>query len=59
MGDGLVAEPGEGVLYAGGGTVLPGLHDHHVHILSPATSLASFRPAPRRSARKPNRPTAG
>jgi predicted amidohydrolase YtcJ len=42
MGDGLVAGPGEGVLYAGGGTVLPGLHDHHVHLRSAASALDSF-----------------
>lgn len=42
MGVGLVAESGEGVLYAGGGTVLPGLHDHHVHVRSAASALDSF-----------------
>ena len=42
MGDGLVAGHGEGVLYAGGGTVLPGLHDHHVHVRSAASALDSF-----------------
>ncbi|OBH74655.1 amidohydrolase [Mycobacterium scrofulaceum] len=42
MGDGLSAESGEGVLYAGGGTVLPGLHDHHVHVRSAASALDSF-----------------
>ncbi|OBI80764.1 amidohydrolase family protein [Mycobacterium sp. 1245805.9] len=42
MGDGLVAGEGEGVLYAGGGTVLPGLHDHHVHLRSAASALDSF-----------------
>jgi predicted amidohydrolase YtcJ len=42
MGDGLVAKRGEGVLYAGGGTVLPGLHDHHVHVRSAASALDSF-----------------
>jgi len=39
---GLVARRGEGVLYAGGGTVLPGLHDHHVHLRSAASALDSF-----------------
>ena len=39
---GLAAEPGEGVLYAGGGTVLPGLYDHHVHVRSAASALYSF-----------------
>lgn len=42
LGDGLVAERGEGVLYAGGGAVLPGLHDHHVHLRSAASALDSF-----------------
>lgn len=42
VGDGLVAREGEGVLYAGGGTVLPGLHDHHVHLRSAASALDSF-----------------
>ncbi len=42
VGDGLVARRGEGVLYAGGGTVLPGLHDHHVHVRSAASALDSF-----------------
>ena len=42
VGEGLVAGKGEGVLYAGGGTVLPGLHDHHVHLRSAAGALDSF-----------------
>ncbi|OBI30233.1 amidohydrolase [Mycobacterium sp. E1386] len=46
MGDGLLAERGEGVLYAGGGTVLPGLHDHHVHVRSAASALDSFLVGP-------------
>lgn len=41
-GDGLTPRAGEGVLYAGGGTVLPGLHDHHVHLRSAASALDSF-----------------
>src|ERR1700758_2262128 len=41
-GQGLVARHGEGVLYAGGGTVLPGLQDHHVHLRSAASALDSF-----------------
>jgi predicted amidohydrolase YtcJ len=39
---GLTPRKGEGVLYAGGGTVLPGLHDHHVHVRSAASALNSF-----------------
>jgi predicted amidohydrolase YtcJ len=42
LGEGLVAQPGEGIVYAGGGTVLPGLHDHHVHLRSAASALDSF-----------------
>lgn len=41
-GEGLSPRTGEGVLYAGGGTVLPGLHDHHVHLRSAASALDSF-----------------
>jgi predicted amidohydrolase YtcJ len=46
IGDGLVARKGEGVLFAGGGTVLPGLHDHHVHLRSAASALDSFLVGP-------------
>lgn len=46
VGDGLVAGRGEGVLYAGGGAVLPGLHDHHVHVRSAASALDSFLVGP-------------
>ncbi|MEB3980526.1 amidohydrolase family protein [Mycobacterium sp. 663a-19] len=42
VGDGLTVRPGEGLLDAGGGTVLPGLHDHHVHVRSAASALDSF-----------------
>ncbi|OBA70692.1 amidohydrolase [Mycobacterium sp. 1554424.7] len=42
VGEGLAVGDGEGVLYAGGGTVLPGLHDHHVHLRSAASALDSF-----------------
>ena len=34
------------VLDAGGGTVLPGLHDHHVHLRSAASALDSLRVGP-------------
>lgn len=46
VGSGLVARPGEGVLYAGGGTVLPGLYDHHVHLRSAASALDSLTVGP-------------
>ncbi len=38
--------PGEQVYDADGGTVIPGLHDHHVHLHSAAASLASIRVGP-------------
>jgi predicted amidohydrolase YtcJ len=38
----IAAQPGEDVLDVGGGTVLPGLHDHHVHLHSAASALASL-----------------
>lgn len=43
---GLTPRPGEGVLDAGGGTVLPGLHDHHVHLHSAAAALDSLSVGP-------------
>ncbi|SPM39137.1 Predicted amidohydrolase YtcJ [Mycobacterium numidiamassiliense] len=46
VGDTLAAEPGESVLDAGGGTVLPGLHDHHVHVRSAASALDSVMVGP-------------
>jgi predicted amidohydrolase YtcJ len=46
VGDNLAVRPGEGLLDAGGGTVLPGLHDHHVHIRSAASALYSFSVGP-------------
>lgn len=42
----LAVRPGEGLLDAGGGTVLPGLHDHHAHIRSAASALYSFNVGP-------------
>lgn len=46
MGAGLTPRPGEGVLDAGGGAVLPGLHDHHVHVRSAASALESLTVGP-------------
>ncbi|OBJ50519.1 amidohydrolase family protein [Mycobacterium sp. 1423905.2] len=46
VGDGLAARPGEAVLDARGGTVLPGLHDHHVHVRSAASALDSLSAGP-------------
>jgi predicted amidohydrolase YtcJ len=38
---------GESVLDASGCTLIPGLHDHHVHVHSAAAALASVRVGPR------------
>jgi predicted amidohydrolase YtcJ len=46
VGDNLAVQQGEGLLDAGGGTVLPGLHDHHVHVRSAASALYSFTVGP-------------
>ncbi|WP_071286071.1 amidohydrolase family protein [Mycolicibacterium llatzerense] len=37
---------GEDVFDAAGGTVIPGLHDHHVHLRSAAAALTSVRVGP-------------
>ncbi len=42
----LTARPGEDVLDAGGGTVIPGLHDHHVHLRAAAAALGSVHVGP-------------
>jgi predicted amidohydrolase YtcJ len=44
--DALTPRPGEDVLDAAGGTVLPGLHDHHVHLYSAAAAATSIRVGP-------------
>jgi predicted amidohydrolase YtcJ len=46
MGRNLVARQGERVLDARGGTVLPGLHDHHAHLRSAASALDSVSVGP-------------
>lgn len=46
VGRNLVARRGEHVLDARGGTVLPGLHDHHVHVRSAASALDSVPTGP-------------
>lgn len=43
----LAQSPGESVLDASGCTVIPGLHDHHVHVHSAAATLTSVRVGPR------------
>ena len=44
--DTLAPRPGEDVFDAAGGTVLPGLHDHHVHLNSAAVAETSIRVGP-------------
>jgi predicted amidohydrolase YtcJ len=54
LADGMVAacapalrpEPGEEVIEAAGGVLLPGLHDHHVHLLALASAAASVSVGP-------------
>ena len=43
----LVPGKGEDVIDAEGATVIPGLHDHHVHLRAAAAALASVRVGPR------------
>ena len=45
--EGLTPAAGEDVLDAAHGTVIPGLHDHHVHLHSAAAALTSVRVGPR------------
>lgn len=44
----LAPEPGEVVFDAGGGAVLPGLHDHHLHLLAYAAGIGSVQCGPPR-----------
>ena len=44
--DGLTPTRGEAVYDAAGGTVIPGLHDHHVHLRAAAAALHSVRVGP-------------
>ncbi len=44
--DGLTPRRGEEVFDAAGGTVLPGLHDHHVHLYSAAAAENSLQVGP-------------
>jgi len=46
VGRDLPREPGEDALDAAGGALLPGLHDHHVHLLALAASLDSVACGP-------------
>ncbi|HEX4504784.1 MAG TPA: amidohydrolase family protein [Alphaproteobacteria bacterium] len=42
----LAPAPGEAVIDAGGDTLLPGLHDHHIHLLAFAAARDSVRCGP-------------
>ena len=42
LGRGLERAPGDRVLVARGGALLPGLHDHHLQLLSWAAALGSL-----------------
>ena len=42
IGPHLTPAPGESVLDAGGGEVLPGLHDHHIHVFAAAAAYGSL-----------------
>jgi predicted amidohydrolase YtcJ len=44
--DNLAPRPGEDVFDGAGGTVLPGLHDHHVHLHSAAAAETSVQVGP-------------
>ena len=46
MGAGLVARPGEEVVEGGGGALLPGLHDHHLHLWALAATERSVPVGP-------------
>lgn len=46
VGDRLTPQRGEDVFDAAGGTVLPGLHDHHVHLYSAAAAEGSVHVGP-------------
>lgn len=46
IGQSLAPLPGETVIDAAGGALLPGLHDHHIHLLALAAAQASVRCGP-------------
>jgi predicted amidohydrolase YtcJ len=53
LGLALAVRPGERVLEARGGAVLPGLHDHHLHLLAWAAALDSLVCGPPEVATEP------
>ena len=46
IGEGLVPQPGEVLLDADFGALLPGLHDHHIHLVALAAALESLQCGP-------------
>ena len=46
IGVGLPREPGEEIIEAAGGALLPGLHDHHLHLLAMAAAADSVQLGP-------------
>lgn len=46
VGQDLIQQPGDAVISADGGTLIPGLHDHHLHIRSLAASGLSVQVGP-------------
>lgn len=46
IGPRLAEEPGEALLDAAGGALLPGLHDHHLHLMALGAALRSVRCGP-------------
>jgi len=42
IGVGLISDAGDAVIDAGGASLLPGLHDHHIHLVALAASLDSL-----------------
>ncbi len=48
IGRGLAPKSGETLLEARGGALLPGLHDHHIHLFALAARAASIQCGPRR-----------
>jgi predicted amidohydrolase YtcJ len=46
VGPAIARRPGELVLDAEGGALLPGLHDHHIHLFALAAALSSLRCGP-------------
>lgn len=46
LGEGLPARPGDEVIDGHGGALIPGLHDHHIHLMATAAAGRSVRAGP-------------